>query len=232
MNDLTGRVMRSSDGAAGRPLFERRQAKRSKLRDAHGKLAWESAGEQIICDVSVSDISGSGAAVLAGQAPAAGNPVQLSLTSRSSLMAPIQAQTVAIGDDPSGKQVVRLKFDSWVPLESYIEQYRERRLWQRYPVREKRALLVWLENDVETKAQGELLNIGGGGAAVMSEVSPPFDTPIGFELAAFVPRIDPVESRLVVVSPDPSGRSVVRLCFNSPCPVRLFEVAVNGMSDS
>ena len=77
---------------------------------------------------------------------------------------------------------------------------------------------------------GELLNISGGGAAVITEVEPPADTALWFGLETEAMPIVPIEARLVVISRDTSGSKVVRLSFVDPCPMELFELAVQGSS--
>ena len=40
--------------------------------------------------------------------------------------------------------------------------------------------------------------------------------------------LDPIESRLVVTSLDPSGSKIARIKFIDPCPMVLFESAIHG----
>ncbi len=76
--------------------------------------------------------------------------------------------------------------------------------------------------------RGELSNIGGGGAAIIVDVFLPDDVSIWFELETDGPTIDPIESRLVVTSLDPSGTKIARIRFIDPCPILVFDVAVHG----
>jgi hypothetical protein len=86
--------------------------------------------------------------------------------------------------------------------------------------------LSWIEEARERTVPGELLNISGGGVAVASDVEPPAESPIWFGLEVQTPKI--VESRLVVISLDASGAKIIRLRFVEPCPMALFELAVQG----
>jgi hypothetical protein len=210
---------------------ERRQSPRYRLRDVRGSLSWQAADGPFSGDVTVLNISGGGAAVLAEQAPGAGQAVRLHLDCESGRFEPIEAVALAASPDESGKTVVRLRFDHWVALDAILEKHRERRLWERYPARESRATLTWHDGPTERTLHGDLLNISGGGAAFVAEVEPPPGMRMWLELEAGarrVPRVDPVESQLVATSADPSGLTIAHLQFVDPCPMEVFELAVNG----
>jgi hypothetical protein len=212
-------------------FHERRQSPRYRLRDACGRLTWRTADGPVASDVTVLNISGGGAAVLAEQAPEAGQVVQLRLHSDSAHIEPIEALALAASPDESGKTLVRLRFAHWVPLDAILEKHHERRLWERYPARESRATLTWLDGSAERTISGDLLNISGGGAAFVSEVQPPPGVSIWFQLDTSVWQsqgIAPVESRLVATSFDPCGLKITHIQFIDPCPMELFELAVNG----
>jgi len=179
--------------------------------------------------VTVINISGGGAAVLADRSPTAEHNVWLRLESTSAETEPWEARVVATSVDSSGKHLVRLQFRSWVVLDAILERHQERRLWQRYPVRETRATLRWDDHGVPGMVRGELLNISGGGAAVIVDTEPPGNLPLWFELESAAISIVPIESMLVVISLDPSGTKVARLRFLDSCPMELFELAVHGL---
>jgi hypothetical protein len=61
----------------------------------------------------------------------------------------------------------------WVSLDAILEHNHERRLWQRFPVRENRVKLTWFEDGSEKTVRGELSNISGGGAAIIADVDSP-----------------------------------------------------------
>jgi hypothetical protein len=214
------------------PSWERRSAPRFRLRDVRGRVTWRGAAGELACEVRVLNISGGGAAVLAEDAPRVGQSLRLSLHCESARMEPVEAQLLHISLDAFGKQVLHLRFARYVVLDALLEAHRERRLWERYPARESRASLTWFEGGDEKTVPGDLLNISGGGAAFISEVLPPPGVPIwlGLEAGARqVDRIDPVESRLVATSDDPSGMQIAHLQFVDPCPMDFFELAVNGL---
>jgi hypothetical protein len=166
--------------------------------------------------------------LLAAQSPAVSQTVWLSLGSGALAIKPLEARSIAVSEEPSGGRLVRVRFPSWVSLEGFFGQQHERRLWQRYPAREKRARLTWIQGNQEKAVPCELLNISGGGAAVVSTVEPPSDKPIWFSLQNQPLGIDPVESMVQGTSLDPSGSKIVRLRFLDPCPMALFELAVYG----
>ncbi len=94
--------------------------------------------------------------------------------------------------------------------------------------RETRAVLTWTEDDIARMVRGELLDISGGGAAVITDIEPSADRPIWLGLESESLTIDPVESRLFVISDDPSGVKIAHLSFVELCPIALFELAVHG----
>jgi PilZ domain len=225
----------SSDGMiAARqdpPFSERRQAPRYLLRDVRGTMTWQDASGDVSCEVNVLNISGGGAAVHAENAPPVGQTLRLLLRSESIGMEAVEAQVLATSLDASGKQLVRLRFAQWMPLDALLEKHQERRMWQRYPARERPGTLTWMDASNETTIHGDLLNISGGGAAFASTDQPPPGVPIWFQLDASARQVDPndpVECRLVAVSDDPSGQRITHLQFVASCPMLLFELAVHG----
>ena len=151
--------------------------------------------------------------------------------SESAMIEPIEAVVVETSVDSSGKHLIRLRFAHWMPLDAILEKHRERRLWERYPARESRATVTWLDGTAETTVHGDLLNISGGGVAFAADVLPPPGVPIWLQLDARTRQLElanPVESRLVTTSNDPSGMTIAHIQFIDPCPMDLFETAVNG----
>ena len=180
-------------------------------------------------EMTVIDISGGGAAMLTNQCrwlPT--RPSGFCLQNNIPGMESLEAHVVATSADPSGKHLVRVRFTCWVALDAILEKHQERRSWQRYPVRATRATLFFYDQDVERTIPGELLNISGGGAAVITEIAPPADKRLWFGLAnEGLPTI-PIECQLVVISRDSSGSNVVRLSFIDSCPMEVFELAVRA----
>jgi hypothetical protein len=191
-------------------------------------MSWDEGSDHVACEGEVLNISGGGAALLTERAPPAGLSVQLDLVRRPAAVKPLEARSLASSVDPSGRLLVRLQFTHWVSLDAILENHHERRLWERFPVRETRAKLTWFEDGSERTVRGELLNISGGGVAIIVDVISPADEPIWFELEADGRVLDPVESRLVVTSLDPSGSRIARIKFIDPCPILLFELAIHG----
>jgi hypothetical protein len=232
MSDLIRRNVSDQITRQGLPADERRQSTRYKLRDARVVMSWTLDSENIACDGEVLNISGGGAAVLALKAPPPGSSVRLQLKRRPTAIEPLEACSLAVSPDPSGRKLARLQFTHWVDLDAILEHHHERRLWQRFPVCETRANLTWFENGLAKTTPGTLLNISGGGAAVIVDVIAPSGVPIWFELDGDGRPREPVESRLVVTSLDPSGVKIARIRFTDPCPITLFERALHGSADS
>jgi hypothetical protein len=230
MIDLSDRTAGAATERQDLPPDERRQSPRFRLRDARAIMSWDEGSEHVASDGEVLNISGGGIAVLAERAPPAGFSVRLQLTHTRAAIEPLKARSLASSVDRSGRQLVRLQFTHWISLEGILEHHHERRLWQRFPVRESRAKLTWLENGSEKTIRGELLNISGGGAAIIVDVISPSDKPIWFELESDGRELGVVESRLVVISLDLSGLKIARIKFIDPCPMLLFELAIHGSS--
>jgi hypothetical protein len=209
---------------------ERRQSLRHRLRDAPGLLEWCVGNEQITCGMKMIDISAGGAAVLADRVPPLDQPVWIRLASGALGSEPLEARVVSTAVDPSGIPVVRMQFTSWISLGSVLEEHAEHRLWQRYPARETRASLIWLDEDGEHTVACVLLNISGGGAAVFTNAILPQEHPLWLTLQGESGAATPVESRLVASSIDVSGLTIARFRFVEACPMDLFELAVHGRS--
>jgi hypothetical protein len=209
-------------------MAERRQGPRHRLRDAPGTLGWCDQDDQINSRMTVASISGAGAAVLADRCPTVGQPVWIRLDSGVVGSERLEARVVSTSAEASSMYIVRMQFTSWLPLGNVLEQHEEHRLWQRYPARETRASLIWLDRDVEQTFPGELMNISGGGAAVITSAMVPAEQPVWLTLGTRSDTFAPVESRLVAISIDASGLRIARLRFVEPCPMQFFELAVHG----
>jgi hypothetical protein len=206
---------------------ERRQSPRHPLRDVHGTLSWGEGAERVTCAMQVVNISGGGVAALADQVPPADHPVWIRLETGAAFE-PLEARLVATSADPSGKHMIRMRFTLWTSIGSILDQFEEHREWERYPAREKRAMLTWSDPDGERLVRGELLNISGGGAAVITDAMLPDSQPVWLTLGDESARVTPVESRLVTISLDASGLQIARLKFVEACPMDLFKLAVHG----
>ena len=157
-----------------------------------------------------------------------GVSVRLKFECKPAAMEALEARSLATGVDPSGRQLVRFQFNHWVSLDAILEHHQERRFWQRFPVGEKRTKLTWIEDGSEKSIRGELSNISGGGAAIIVDAIFPADETIWFELETDGQALDPIESRVVVTSIDPSGSKIARIKFIDPCPMLVFELAIHG----
>src|SRR5262249_43494576 len=110
MSDSNGRSARNETQQPGVPPTERPQATRHRLRDARVIMNWNEGSEQVACEGEVINISGGGAAVLAERAPSEGLYVRLQLEARLAGNEPLEARSLAVSVDPSGKRFVRLQF--------------------------------------------------------------------------------------------------------------------------
>ena len=132
--------------------------------------------------------------MLAQRLPLVGNSVRLEFQHRLAAIQPLQGRTLAVSEGPAGKPLVRLQFANWVSLETILEHHHDRRVWQRFPVSETRAKLTWFDDGPANTVPGTLLNISGGGAAVIVDVIVPADSPIWFELENDGKAPEPVDA--------------------------------------
>jgi hypothetical protein len=232
MSDSTRTTVLEAMGHHAESPDERRQSPRFRLRDARVIMGWVEGSEATACSGEVLNVSGGGAAVLAERAPPVGSRVRLDLEHRLAAIEPIEARPLAISPDPSGKSLVRLQFTHWVSLDAILEHHHDRRTWERFPVVRTRANLNWFEDEVAKACWGTLLNISGGGAALIVDMIAPSGAPIWFELENDGSPLEPVESRLVVRSLDPSGATITRIRFVDSCPILLFELAIHGSAST
>jgi c-di-GMP-binding flagellar brake protein YcgR len=228
MAPLDDERLRSDGKQQGTSATERRQSVRHRLRDAPGTLFWRERGQQVGCAITMVDISGGGAAVLAERAPPVNQSAWIRLETAAAAVEPLEARIVATSVDRSRKHLVRMQFTSGVPLATILECLAERRLWERYPASETRVSLVWLGQGGEQSVPGQLLNISGGGAAIVTDATLPEEQPIWLTLQPDSGAITPVECRLVTISINESAQKIARLRFVEACPIDLYELAVSG----
>jgi hypothetical protein len=229
MSEPDARIEDAAPGRQEPPLAGRQEAPRPLLRDIQGEMSWRVEERDVTCRITVLNISGGAAALVADGAPRVGHQIRLSLPSEPAKEEPIEGRVIETWSDPSGKCVVHVRFLRWVPLGPFIAARRERRLWERYPVRESAASLTWLEGETERSIRGDLLNICVGGAAFIGDVLPPPGIPIWLQLEARAHRgagADAVEGRLLMSSFDPTGRKVAHIEFVDPCPSDFFNLAI------
>ncbi len=228
MSEPNPKTFGSTSDRPRTPPQEQRRWTRHVPTKTRAVLSWDEGPHRITREAQVVNVSGGGAAVLSEQAPAPDQPLWIRLESGSGLIEAVEARSIEISDHPSGKRFLRLRFLSWLPLDPIFGQQEERRLWQRYPARENRAMLTWFEDGSERTTRGELLNISGGGAAIITETEPPLETPAWLGLQIEAPAIDPVESKVLGISSDASGTKFVRIGFIETCPIAFFELVVHG----
>jgi hypothetical protein len=105
----------------------------------------------------------------------------------------------------------------------------DRRDWQRQIARDFKANLSWNQDDGPRKQEGHILNISGGGVAVLVDKVPPRGRVIRIQLQSLEKAH--VDGRIVDAQPHrKSGRQLVRLRFIMECPAILFERAVHGQA--
>lgn len=104
----------------------------------------------------------------------------------------------------------------------------ERRSRPRHPLHDARGTLSWLDPESNRSVPAGLLNISGGGAAIVAASALPDNQPTWPALDREPQGVTSVECRLVGIFLDASGLTVSRLRFVEACPMDLFELAVYG----
>ena len=91
----------------------------------------------------------------------------------------------------------------------------ERRQSLRHRLRDAPGLLEWCEGNEQITCAIKMIDISGGGAAVLADRGPPLDQPVRIRLSSGALGSEPVEARVVSIATDPSGIPVVRMQFAS-----------------
>ena len=212
---------------------ERRRTTRRLPADGRGTILWSEAAGEVASDVVVLNVGGGGAAVLGEESPQDGRPLRLRLRCHSVAEEPIDATIVDTSLHPSWRRTLHLRFDRRISWGGGRPRPRDRRLWECYAVRETPASLRWYDGERARTIRGALLNISGGGAAFGCDVMAPAGVPIWLALDIVddpAQGLEPVESRIVAITEDPSGIRIAHLEFVEPCQMPFFELAVRGRS--
>jgi hypothetical protein len=91
----------------------------------------------------------------------------------------------------------------------------ERRQSLRHRLRDAPGLLEWCEGNEQITCAIKMIDISGGGAAVLADRGPPLDQPVRIRLTSGALGSEPLEARVVSTATDPSGGPVVRMQFTS-----------------
>lgn len=92
----------------------------------------------------------------------------------------------------------------------------ERREWRRIVPQNVDITLSWLGDESRISYFAKLLDISGGGAAVLIDVEPPACQRLWLKLNSVELHMEPVEAVLVKLSKHDSGKTLARLKFKSP----------------
>lgn len=103
----------------------------------------------------------------------------------------------------------------------------DRRDWQRERARDGGALLSWKQDDGPHTQECQLLNISGGGVAILMSRIPPRGRLLTLRLQS-LDKLS-VDGRMVdsQLNRQP-GKHLIRIKFVGECPPALFERAIHG----
>ena len=210
---------------------ERRQWVRFVVPNLVTRLGWINGTEAVAHLVTLVNVSASGAAVLMDVKPPTDRPCTIHFEHGGISSGPILAELVSLTTTNAGSIMAKFTFDAVEQTRDLIRGQKERRAWQRVLSRETRACLSWLVGNDTFSVPGEVQNISGGGVAVQTDVTPPWDQDIWLSLGPKGEEADPVECRLVGVQHDQAGKLIARFAFVDLCPLQLYQ-AVIGTSKS
>ena len=94
--------------------------------------------------------------------------------------------------------------------------------------RERRACLSWQAGDESFSVPVEVQNISGGGFAVKSDVTPPWNQSIWLSVGPEGQEAEPVECKLVGLHAVQGGKIIARFAFLDLCPLQLYQAAIGS----
>ncbi|WP_148593012.1 hypothetical protein [Aquisphaera giovannonii] len=189
-------------------------------------MSWEEEGRTESHLVSLWKLDEEGAAVMTETVPPGDRSVLLHVDLGPSRVASVPARVDSQAAGGFGRALVSLKFAPAVFPMDLVSGRRERRAWRRQRPREKAAVLSWVSKNSTVTARVELRDIGGGGAAVVSQERPLGEASLWLWVGREGNEAGPVECRLVGLEAAAGDMHVVRLAFVGLCPIHVFEVAM------
>jgi hypothetical protein len=210
----------------GETTRERRQWVRFVFPNLVTRLSWFNGTETVSHLVNLVNVSASGAAVIMDVKPATDRPCMILFDNGGNSTGPILATLIAFETTDGGRYLAKFAFDPVQATRDLIRHQKERRAWQRVVPRERRACLSWQVGDDTFSVPGEVQNISGGGVAVQTDVTPPWNQAIWLLLGAVGEQAGPAECRLVGVRHDQAGKLIARFAFVDLCPLQLYQAAI------
>ena len=176
--------------------------------------------------VSLANVSASGAAVIMDVKPPTDRPCMILFDNGGNSTGPIPATLIAIDTTDGGRYLAKFAVDPVQATRDFVHHQKERRDWQGVVPRERRACLSWQVGDDTFSVPGEVQTISGGGVAVQTDVTPPWNQAIWLSLGPVGEEAGPAECRLVGVRHDQAGKLIARFAFVDLCPLQLYQAAI------
>ncbi len=192
------------------------------------RLSWFNGTETVTHLVNLVNVSASGVAVIMDVKPPTDRPGMILFTHGGVTTGPIPATLVMIENADGERYLVKYAFHSVQTTGSLLRHQKERRAWQRVVPHERRACLSWHDGDDSCSVLGEVENISGGGIAVKTDVTPPWNQSIWLSLGPAGQEAGPVECKLVGVHAVQAGKIISRFAFLDLCPLQLYQVAIGS----
>lgn len=205
---------------------ERRQWVRFVMPNLVTRLSWFNGTENVSHLANLVNVSVSGAAVIMEVKPPTDRPCTIFFDNGGVSTGPIPANLVSMESTDAGRILAKFSFEPVLANEDLIRHQKERRAWQRIVPRERRARLSWIVGDDTFSVPGDVQNISGGGVAVQTDVSPPWNQAVWLKLGPTGQEVGPAECRLVGVGHDQAGKLIARFAFVDLCPLQLYQAAI------
>ncbi len=204
---------------------ERRQWVRFVFPNLVTRLSWFNGTETVTHLVSLVNVSASGVAVIMDVKPPRDRPYMILFDNGGNSTGPILATLIAFETTDGGRYLAKFVFDQVQATGGFVPHQKERRAWQRVVPRERRACLSWQIGDDTFSVPGEVQNISGGGLAVQTDVTPPWNQAIWLSLGPVGAEAGSAECRLLGIRHDQAGKLIARFAFVDLCPLQLYQAA-------
>jgi len=208
--------------------IERRQWVRFIVPNLVTRVSWYYGTETVTHLVNLVNVSANGAAMIMDVKPPSDRPCMITFDNGGISTGPIPANLISVLTEKGGRYLVKFSFEPVSTAEGIVRHQKERRAWQRVVPRETRARLSWEAGNDSISVPAQVQNISGGGVAVLTDLSPPWNQAVWLSIGPAEDEAGPVECKLVGVHGDQAGKVIARFAFVDLCSMQLYQAAVNA----
>ncbi len=192
------------------------------------RLSWQDGTGTVLHLVTLVNVSAIGAAVSMHVKPPSDRPCMILFDDGNDSAGPITAKLVSIEVTEAGRVLATFKFDATHAHKNLIRHQKECRAWQRMVPRNRHGSLSWRVGAETISVPAEVQNISGGGVAVRTDVTPPWNQPVWLFLGPAGQEPGRAECRLVGLYHDSAGKLVARMVFVGLCPLHLYQASLQS----